>query len=66
MSSSEKTIIGRFVSACAMVAFAAFLLWLAVWLIQQIWVWLLIAVVLAGVTTVTVMVLRFRRDRWLR
>ncbi|SIS10589.1 hypothetical protein [Microbacterium sp. RURRCA19A] len=66
MSSSEKTVLGRFVSACAMVAFAAFLLWLAVWLIQQIWVWLLIAVVLAGVITVTVVALRFRRDRWFR
>lgn len=66
MSSSEKTILGRFLSACAMVAFAAFLLWLAVWLIQQIWVWLLITVVLAGAITVTVIVLRFRRDRWFR
>ncbi|KZE43288.1 hypothetical protein [Microbacterium sp. T32] len=66
MSSSEKTILGRFVSACAMVAVAAFLLWLAVWLIQQIWVWLLIAIVLAGVITVTVVVVRFCRDRWFR
>nr|WP_278102294.1 hypothetical protein [Microbacterium proteolyticum] len=66
MSSSEKTVLGRFVSVCAMVAFAAFLLWLAVWLIQQIWVWLLIAIVLAGVITVTVIFLRYRRDRWFR
>jgi phosphate/sulfate permease len=66
MSSSEKTVLGRFVSACAMVAFAAFLLWLAVWLIQQIWVWLLIAVVLGGVIAVTVIFLRYRRDRWFR
>ncbi|WP_036318622.1 hypothetical protein [Microbacterium sp. B24] len=66
MSSSEKTLLGRFVSACGMVAFAAFLLWLAVWLIQQIWVWLLLAVVLAVVITVTVIVLRYRRDRWFR
>lgn len=66
MSSSEKTILGRFLSACAMLAFAAFLLWLAVWLIQQIWVWLLIAIVLAGAITMTVIVVRFRRDRWFR
>jgi uncharacterized membrane protein YraQ (UPF0718 family) len=49
-----------------MVAFAAFLLWLTIWLIQQIWVWLLVAVVLAGAITVTVIVVRFRRDRWFR
>ncbi len=66
MSSSEKTVLGRLVSACASVALAAFLLWLAVWLIQQIWVWLLLAVVAGVVITVTVIVLRFRRDRWFR
>ena len=66
MSSSEKTVLGRFVSACAMIAVAAFLLWLAVYLIQQIWIWLLIAIVLATVVIVIAMVLRFRRDRWFR
>ncbi|MBD3753471.1 MAG: hypothetical protein IE935_13910 [Micrococcales bacterium] len=66
MSSSEKTVLGRFVSACAMIAAGAFLLWLAVWLIQQVWVWLLIAVVLAMLITVVVVILRFRRDRWFR
>ena len=66
MSSSKKTILGRFVSACAMVAFAAFLLWLGVWLIQQIWVWLLIALLIAAAVAVTVVVVRSRRDRWFR
>ena len=66
MSSSEKTVLGRFVSACAMIAVAAFLLWLAVYLIQQIWIWLLIAIVLATVVIVITMVVRFRRDRWFR
>lgn len=66
MSSSEKTVLGRFVSACAMVAFAAFLLWGAVWLIEQIWGWLLLALILAFVVTVAVMVVRARRDRWFR
>ena len=66
MSSSEKTIIGRFLSACAMVAFAAFLLWLAVWLIGRIWIWLLIALLIAAAVAVTVVVVRFRRDRWFR
>jgi len=66
MSSSEKTVLGRFVSACGMIALAAFLLWLAVYLIQQIWIWLLIVVVLTILATVVVMVIRFRRDRWFR
>lgn len=66
MSSSEKSVLGRFVSACAVIAVAAFLLWLAVYLIQQIWIWLLIAVVLVTAVTVVVMVVRFRRDRWFR
>lgn len=66
MSSSEKPLLGRFVSACAMVAFAAFLLWGAVWLIEQIWGWLLLALILTAVVTVAVMVVRARRDRWFR
>lgn len=40
------------------------LLWLAVWLIQQVWVWLL--VILAVVLPVGGLVwwVRVRRDRW--
>lgn len=66
MSSSEKTVLGRFVSACGMIAAGAFLLWLAVYLLQQIWIWLLIAVALVTVVIVVIVVVRFRRDRWFR
>ncbi|MBF4563312.1 hypothetical protein ITJ43_14350 [Microbacterium sp. VKM Ac-2870] len=66
MSSSEKTVLQRFVSACATVAFAAFLLWLAVWLLQQIWGWLLLILLIGAVVAVVVIVLRARRDRWFR
>lgn len=40
---------------------ACLLLWLAVWLIQQIWVWLLVIAVVA--TGVSVLVWYRRRDR---
>lgn len=66
MSSSEKTVLQRLVSACAVIAFAAFLLWLAVWLLQQIWGWLLLILLVAAVVTAAVAVVRARRDRWFR
>lgn len=66
MSSSEKTVLQRLMSVCATVAFATFLLWLAMWLLQQIWGWLLLILLIAAVVTVAVVVLRARRDRWFR
>ena len=66
MSSSDKTVLQRLVSVCATVTFAAFLLWLAVWLLQQIWGWLLLILLIAAVTAVVVIVVRARRDRWFR
>lgn len=64
--SSEKTVLQRLVIACAVIVFAAFLLWLAVWLIQQIWGWLLLALILVAVIATVVVVVRVRRDRWFR
>lgn len=66
MSPSEKTVLGRFVSACALVLLAAVLLWLAVWLLQQIWGCLLLAVIVAVLVAVVVGVVRARRDHWFR
>ncbi|MBD8478935.1 hypothetical protein [Microbacterium sp. CFBP 8794] len=42
----------------------ALLLWLSVWLIQQIWVWLLVILAVVLVASGLVWWLRVRRDRW--
>ncbi|MFC7925154.1 hypothetical protein [Microbacterium laevaniformans] len=66
MSSSEKTVLQRLVSVCATVAFAVFLLWLAVWLLRQIWGWLLLILLIAVVVAVIVVVVHVRRNSWFR
>lgn len=66
MTSSEKGPLARLVSLSWAVLLCAALLWAAVWLLQQIWTWL---VALAAVTTaiwVAVVIIRWRRDRWLK
>lgn len=66
MSSSDRSVLGRLASASTLVLLCAFLLWLAIWLIQQIWLWLLVGLIVALVMVVAVRVLRARRDRWFR
>ena len=56
--------LNQLANAAAVLVVIAFMLWLAVRLIQQIWVWLLIlsgiALLLAGIITW----FRWRRSRW--
>lgn len=64
MSSSDRSPLQVALAAAWTVLFIAVLLWVAVWLISQIWVWLLVAAVLAGLVTVLMWWWRLRRDRW--
>ena len=66
MSSPEKGPVARFVSAAWAVLFACILLWAAVWIIRQIIWWLVALAVVAVLIWVVVLVVRWRRDRWLR
>lgn len=66
MSSPEKGPVARFVSAAWAVLFACILLWAAVWLIQQVIWWLVALAVVAVLIWAAVLLLRWRRDRWLR
>lgn len=66
MFSSEKTLLGRIVTGCFLILLAALMLWLAVWVVQQIWVWILVAVLVVAVIATVVAVVRVRRDRWFR
>jgi len=62
MAPSDRGPLGSVLSAAWVCFIVALLLWLAVWLIQQIWIWLL----LLGIVVTTVFVGRWwlRRDRW--
>lgn len=40
------------------------LLWAAVWLIQQIWVWLLVGLIVTAAVVVSLTWYRSRQDRW--
>lgn len=42
----------------------AALLWGAVWLLSQIWIWLLVLAGLIGIITLVLWWVRARRDRW--
>lgn len=56
--------LNQLANAAAMLVIVMFLLWLAVWLLQQIWLWLLI---LLGVTALfggAVWLVRWRRNRF--
>ena len=66
MSSPEKGPVARFVSAAWAVLFACILLWAAVWLIQQVIWWLVALAVVAVLIWAAVLLLGWRRDRWLR
>ncbi|MCJ1707131.1 hypothetical protein [Microbacterium sp. VKM Ac-2923] len=64
MSSSDRSPLQAALALARTVLLIAALLYAAVWLICQIWVWLLVLALLAGTVTVLVWWLRVRRDRW--
>ncbi|MFZ8756966.1 hypothetical protein ACO03V_06035 [Microbacterium sp. HMH0099] len=66
MSSPEKGPVARFVSAAWAVLLACILLWAAVWIFQQIVWWLIGLAAAAIIIWFAVLVVRWRRDRWLR
>ena len=64
MPPSDRSTLQAALALAWTVLLIAALLYAAVWLICQIWVWLLVLVLLAGAVTVLVWWLRIRRDRW--
>ncbi|MEV7828367.1 hypothetical protein [Microbacterium enclense] len=64
MSPSDRSPLQAALALAWAVLLIAALLYAAVWLIRQIWVWLLVLTLLAGTLTVLVWWLRVRRDRW--
>lgn len=64
MSSDPKNPLRWLIDMAWAVFGICLLLWLAVWFIQQIWVWLLAALIVAAVVTAAALVLRWRRDGW--
>lgn len=64
MSSSDRSPLQAALALAWTALLIAALLYAAVWLICQIWVWLLVLTLLAGVITTLVWWLRVRRDRW--
>lgn len=63
---SEKSFLRRIVGASALLLFAALMIWSAVWLIQQIWVWLVAGFAAVMIVWLVVVIVRWRRNRWLR
>lgn len=64
MSAPEKGPLNAALSAVFLLCVICVLLWVAVTIIQAIWVWLLIGLLAAGLVWVVVVALRLRRDRW--
>ena len=64
MSPSDRNPVQAALALTWTVLLIAALLYAAVWLICQIWVWLLVLALLAGTVTALVWWLRLRRDRW--
>jgi len=62
MAPADRGPLSSVLSAAWVCFITALLLWAAVWLIQRIWIWLL----LAGIAVTAVFVGRWwlRRDRW--
>lgn len=56
--------VSRLLALAWTVFVACLLLWAAVWIIQQIWGWLLILVVLGTTVLVALRYWRSRRDNW--
>lgn len=61
---TENGPVKSFLALAFTVLLSCTLLWVAVWLLQQIWIWLLIVAIVALATWLTVRVVRWRRDRW--
>lgn len=64
MSAPEKGPLSALLSAVFLLCLICVLLWVAVTIIQAIWVWLLIGLVAVGLIWAVVVALRLRRDRW--
>ncbi len=64
MSSPQRGPLGHARAFAWTVLLVAVLLWGAVWLISQIYIWLLILLAVSAVVAFTVWWLRARRDRW--
>lgn len=64
MSSSDRGPLETAKAFAWTVFLVALLLWLSVWLIEQVWVWLLILLVASLLVGGVVWWLRLRRDRW--
>lgn len=65
MSSNEPTSLARrFLGLCVAVLAGIVLLYFAVQLLSQFWGWLLLLGLIAGTVYLTVVVVRWRRNRW--
>lgn len=64
MSSSDRGALEAAKAFAWTVFLIALLLWAAVWLIQQVWVWLLVLLAVTLLIGGAVWWLRARRDRW--
>ncbi len=64
MSPSDRSPLQSALALAWTVLLIAALLYAAVWLICQIWVWLLVLALLSGAATALIWWLRLRRDRW--
>lgn len=64
MSSLERGPLQAALAVAWTLLLIAALLWATVWLISQIWVWLVIVALLIGASTAVLWWLRTRRDRW--
>ncbi len=63
-SPEPKSLLSRFVTACAWFLVAAVALTLAFDLLARIWMWLILIAGLAGVGAAAIWILRRRQNRW--
>ncbi|MDQ1175022.1 Flp pilus assembly protein TadB [Microbacterium testaceum] len=64
MSSPERSLLQAALALARTLLLIAALLWAAVWLVSQIWVWLVVIGCGIGVFGLLLWWLRARRDRW--
>lgn len=64
MSSSDRRPLEAAKAFAWTMFLVALLLWVTVWLIQQVWVWLLVLLAVVLLVGGLVWWLRVRRDRW--
>jgi uncharacterized protein (DUF983 family) len=62
--SEQRGPVGAFMSFTGAIFAGCFLLWLAVQLLQAIWVWLLVGAAVAAIVTVLTWLRRRDRSRW--